>query len=546
MNSRNSPRDRSRGAFGNATSLSRANTSSDRPMNRTVAPTLIVSLCTVLLLCGGAARAREEPLRFVHTLQRTGYGDMAVQYLDLLAKRPDLPPEIRDVWDLEMSKSLKAAAADAFDARDRERLIDESQKHLAKFLKEKPGHPAAANALAEWGDFLLRQSQELIHAAKVFEGKNAAQHEKMLADVRACLAEAREKFQQAAARFQARIQRLPHPSGPVGRRTERPELAEARQEAETALLDAEFQLAWIDYCMAQAYPAKSPERTTALRKAATEFDDVFQQNRTGAGQTVGLYAHLWHGKTAEELGDDQLALDIYDEVLAGAPDPADRTAATGLEPLFAQTQYFRLLIVAKQNPQQFLSEAKAWLEQYRRLRQTDGYQGVALELAKAKLAAADKANGPEKTKRTSEALQILIEMAKTRSQYQGEAILLRRQVLKAAGRSDLDIHTFEEAVALADAAMAASQWDRARDAYTNALDIAREQKRNDPAAVKAVQEALARARYNIACDLFRKGKLNECMDSLSLIVFEDPQKKTVRQQTAPLRPKRRRWRSRRR
>ena len=430
-----------------------------------------------------------------------------------------------------MSKSLKAAAAEAFDARDRERLIDESQKHLAKFLKEKPGHPTAANALAEWGDFLLRQSQELIHAAKAFEGKNRAQHEKMLADARAGLAEARQKFEQAAVRFQARIKRLPHPPGPAGRRTERPELAEARQEAETALLDAEFQLAWIDYCMAQAYPAKSPERTTALRKAATEFDDVFQQNRTGAGQTVGLYAHLWHGKTAEELGDDQLALDIYDEVLAGAPDPADRTAATGLEPLFAQTQYFRLLIVAKQNPQQFLSEAKAWLEQYRRLRQTDGYQGVALELAKAKLAAADKAAGPEKTKRTSEALQILIEMAKTRSQYQGEAILLRRQVLKAAGRSDLDIHTFEEAVALADAAMAASQWDRARDAYSNALDIAREQKRNDPAAVKAVQEALARARYNIACDLFRKGKLNECMDAVSLIVFEDPQKKTVRQQS---------------
>ena len=332
--------------------------------------------------------------------------------------------------------------------------------------------------------------------------------------------------------MQARIKRLPPRLGPGGRRTERPEIVEARREADAALQDAEFQLAWIDYCTAQAYPAKSPERTAALQKAGKGFDDVFQQNRTGAGQTVGLYAHLWHGKAAEELGDDQLALDIYDEVLAGAPDPAERTAATGLEPLFAQTQHFRLLIVAKQNPQQFLSEAKAWLEQYRRLRQTDGYQGVAFELAKAKLAAAEKAAGLEKTKRTSEALQILVEMAKTRSQYQGEAILLRREVLKAAGRSDLDIHTFEEAVALADAAMAASQWDRARDAYVNALDIAREQKRNDPAAVKAVQEALARARYNIACDLFRKGKLNECIDSVNLVIFADPRKKTVRQQSA--------------
>ena len=38
----------------------------------------------------GAATAREEPLRFIHVLQRTGYGDMAAEYLNLLAKRPDL------------------------------------------------------------------------------------------------------------------------------------------------------------------------------------------------------------------------------------------------------------------------------------------------------------------------------------------------------------------------------------------------------------------------------------------------------------------------
>ena len=101
--------------------------------------------------------------------------------------------------------------------------------------------------------------------------------------------------------------------------------------------------------------------------------------------------------------------------------------------------------------------------------------------------------------------------------------------MKATGRTDADVHTFDEAVTLADAAMAASQWDRARDGYLKALDVAREQKRNDPAAVKAVQEALARARYNLACDLFRMGKLSECMDSVSDIVFEDAEKKTVRE-----------------
>ncbi len=500
-------------------------------MKKPLAPTLMILLSAAAAICGGGAWAREEPLRFVHALQRGGYGDMAAEYLDLLAKRPALPAEIREVWDLEMSKSLRAAAADAFDVRERERLMAESHRHLAKFLKEKPKHPAAANALAEWGDFLLKQAQELIHSAAALKGKNAPEREKMLTDARTSLAEAREKFQRAAVRFRARLKQLAPRTKPSSRRVERAEVVEARQEAEAALRDAEFQLAWIDYCTAQTYAAKSAEQTAALHKAAQAFDDIFQQNRTGGGQTAGLYAHLWHGKTAEELGDDQLAVDIYDEVLASAPDPTDRTAPTGLEPLFAQTQYFRLLVVAKQNPQQFQSEAKTWLEQYRRLRQTDGYQGVALELAKAKLAAADKASGIERSRRTSEALQILIEMEKIHSPYQRDAIVLRLDLLKAEGRSDVDVHTFDEAVALADAAMTASQWVRARDAYLKALEIARQQRRNEPTAIKAVEEALARARYNLACDLFQQGKLSECIDAVGAIVFADPQKKIVRKES---------------
>ncbi len=133
-----------------------------------------------------------------------------------------------------------------------------------------------------------------------------------------------------------------------------------------------------------------------MKKAAKAFDDIFQRNRaSAAGLTyVGLKAHLWHGKTAEELGDLQLALDIYDEVLANAPDPGEKGAASGLEPLFAQVEYFRLLILAQQKPQEFLSEATSWLQYYRRLRQTDGYQAIALELAKATFALADRRHRP--------------------------------------------------------------------------------------------------------------------------------------------------------
>ncbi len=131
------------------------------------------------------APAAERPLDFIHVLQKNGYGDMAVQYLEILAKRPDLPPEVRNVWDLEMSKSLRAEAATAFDAKDHDRLMAESQRYLAKFIREKPDNPATATATVAWGESLGKLAIERIAAAKALAGKDKGQQQKILAEARA-------------------------------------------------------------------------------------------------------------------------------------------------------------------------------------------------------------------------------------------------------------------------------------------------------------------------------------------------------------------------
>ncbi len=377
-------------------------------------------------LSAGTASAGEEPLRFLQVLRENGYGDMAVEYLKILDKRPDLPQEVRGVWDLEMSKSLLAAADDAFDVRDYGRLTEESQKYLAKFIREKPDHPAVAAAITSWGEFLGQQAINRLGAAKSIAGKDKVQYEKLLGDAREDLILARKKFVQSRQYLQKQLAALPPPPKLTTRRTQRGKAAEARAEVEANLLEARFQIAMADYYLAQTYPdPKSKERVETLHRAAKGFDDIFQQDRTsGAMLTLlGLRAHLWHGKTAEELGDLRLATDIYDEVLVGAVEPGQRRAATGLEPLFAQVEYFRMLILAKQKPDRFLAEATAWLEQNnRRLRQTDGYQGVALEAARAIYAKAQKAAGAKKIKGVSEALRILIEMSRIRSRHQQDAL----------------------------------------------------------------------------------------------------------------------------
>ena len=493
---------------------------------------LLAVIFLPLFLFAATASADEEPLRFLKVLRDNGYGDMAVEYLRILDKRPDLPKEVRDVWDLEMSKSMTAAAAVAYDNRERERLTAESQKYLAKFIREKPDNPAVASAMTSWGEFLGQRALALLGSAKSAAGKDKPQAEKYLAEARDDLKQAREKFIQARQKFEKQLSALPPPPKLATQRAPHGKLARQRADLQDDLLETRFQTAMADYYLAQTYSdQKAPERLAAPPSGGEgirrHLSRATQQRRNALARRAPR--HLWHGKTAEELGDLRLAADIYDEVLVNAAAPGDRQAATGLEPLFAQVEYFRLLIVKKQKPDQFLPQAKTWLEQNRRrLRQTEGYQGVALEVAKDIFQNAQKATGAEKAKGLSEALRILTEMSKTRSPYQQEAILLRRDLLLASGKSDLDIGSFEEAVALGDAAADAAQWERAKKLYTQALDIAQQTKFKDPPRIAAVGEALAGTELMLARELFNQGKLEACIEAVGRIVYKDRDRKVVR------------------
>lgn len=474
-----------------------------------------LTIVLTLAILGGIDRpslASDEDLQFLHAMQQNGYGDMAVEQLKTLKAESKLPPELKDTWDLEMSKSLKAAASTAFDAKEHDALIEESQTYLKKFIKEKPDHPDATVAMATWGDFLMKQSLDSLQLAKAVEGKDKAKHAKLLADARKGLKDAQNTFQEVEKKFKARLAELPAAPKKAGRRAR---ANDPREQAATNLQEARFQLALLDYYLAQTYTdPKSPERTAALTKAAKTLDEIYQPNRQNL---TGLLAHMWHGKTVEELGDLQTATDIYDEVLAGAPDPNERSATSGLEPLFTQVEYFRLKILAKQKPQQFLPEALGYLKEFQRFRNTEGYQGIVLDTARALLAAADKASGAEKTKMMGTLQQIVVDGSKVRSQYQRDLYEMRSNLLKGVGRN-LEIKTFDDGVAAGDAALQSSEWQQAVTSYGKALEIAQKTNLKNPVKIGEVREAIGRAQFMIAAELFDKGKLNECIELVNKIV----------------------------
>src|SRR6516164_2225877 len=105
---------------------------------------LAVALVFSSLCC--SAMAEDRDLAFVHALQSRHYGDTAVEFLQAAKSSPDASAEIRDLWDLEMSKSLREQAQAISDFQARDKLLKDAQSYLNVFAKEKPNHPEALQA----------------------------------------------------------------------------------------------------------------------------------------------------------------------------------------------------------------------------------------------------------------------------------------------------------------------------------------------------------------------------------------------------------------
>lgn len=496
----------------------------------------LAAFCAILALGShSTSLGAEQTLAFVRGLQEKGYSDVSVEYLKWLRKQPSMPAEIADVFDLEMSRSLRGAANTAFNAEEAQQMTVEAQKYLDKFLKEKPNHPDAVAAMVSWGTFSVDQALQLIRASQGVADK--AQRAKQLDEARKLLEEARPRYQNAILKYQERVAKevasVAQPSKPVrgtrSRIESRAEKESAKRRARIELdwLDARFRLGLIDYYVGQTFTdPKSPERIKSLKAAAEVFDDIYQANRVnpqGQVSIIGLSCHMWHGKTMEDLGDLQTAEDIYDEVLANA-DPSSAQAQANLEPLFAQVAYFRMAIFKRKNkPDEFVDEARLWLQQYRTFARYDGYQGIVLETARSMLDLAEKSPSSEKTKLTAEARELLSRNSKFASQYQQSIIMLARQGSKTAVTDPQEIKVFDEAVALGNESAKLQKWTDAITYYDRAVALSKEPgpRMPKPERVTEVQGEIVKCRYMQSWDLFSKDKYQESLDLAGQIVRDD-------------------------
>jgi cellulose synthase operon protein C len=476
----------------------------------------------VFLLFPPSAPAQDPTLAYIHALQEQGYGDVAVDYLKTLQQGETMPSSLGDIWDLEMSRSLNAAARDAaYTSEDADKLSYQAQEFLSKFLQDHPDHPEALAALGTWGNFSRDRGLKYIRQAG--ETSNEKQKAKLYNDAREALQDARVKYKDALEKLQTRLATMPasKKTKPKTDKKSDPEPSPRDKLLET-IESIHFQDALLSYYLAQTYPnPKDAARLGELRQAAKAFDDIFQRHRLEQSN-LSLLCHMWEGKCREELGDLETALDIYDEVLAR---PLDLSATAAqrdvkLESLIAQVEQLRLRIVKKKSFIEYVSEATEWMKVYRKLNMTEGYQGLAMDLVENLLAQSMLVKTTrEKNKHIADAMDVARDMMKIRGPYQKDFVLLYRKFAKSGGGTS-EAKTLEEAVALAETAATAGQWEDAEANYAKALQFAEKTKPGGADRTAALREGLANAVFQQAREMIAAGKLEEAITAAGKVLDE--------------------------
>lgn len=463
-----------------------------------------------VLAIGGPARAEDRDLAFIHAMQGHKYGDTAAEFLESVKDNP----AVKDVWDLEMSKSLRIEAMTSSDPAVKETLLKRAQQFLDKFAQDKPNHPEAIQAKLANAGMVMDQGGEALVLARLT--KDSAEKKAKLVESRKYFEQARPMLESAVKSLRERLTKLgPAPRAQNPNKAERDKIAE-HLAVEANLIQARGWLSLIDYNIAQTYTAKEEDgkRRQALNKAAAALDEIYQEYRgedpnLPTGQ-FAIAAHSWTGKVDEELGAYEDAKAVYDEVLENfqdlkeskaSPFPIEATQRgqphyqkTSIDDILARTKHFSLLLLARRQSQgkEYLAEARDFVEneEYKKnLKNEWGYQAAAFELAKHLVSAAEKESKPaEKSKLSREALKIITDLAAMRGEFQREAIELRNSLGSSGAENVVNV---DEALQLADIAIDKKQWDDATKWLKKSQEIEEAKPKKDPAVISSIQERLA-------------------------------------------------------
>ncbi len=449
----------------------------------------VVILCLVFTAAG--LRADERYLDFIAALQDQGYHDLAIEYIQGIRARPEVPEDVRALADYLIGKSAVAEAETRTDLSRRDDELREARRFFEKFLREHPQHEQAPEAHMELAQILVERGRVAVLRAD--DPANQGRRSELRQDARGLFEEARKSFTEAAARFEKDFKAFPAFIPDTEKRNR-----EAKRAAQIHWMQAQLHLGLVEYERAQTFDKGSEGFQKTLREAIGLFESVHERYRSWL---AGLYARMWQGKCYEEMGELGKAEGFYKELL----EHEDKDAV--LQALQRQVQFFRIIVLNKRGDYLLAADAaKKWLQEHAAQRRSEMGLGVQFEQGRALIqqAIAKDENAPERARLLDQAMDALGQVARYETLYKQQAIVLEQKVRGLAGA--VGSPNFDRALALGEAAKDARNWPEAAKQYAAAL--AQAKPGADPEQLAYVRYVLGYARLQMR-DFYEAAVLGE-------------------------------------
>ncbi len=397
---------------------------------------MIASVVVAMTLTGGtAARGEERYIDFIGGLRERQFFDTAIEYIDSIRQRSDLPAEVREVLDLERGMTLQQKGAASRVPEDREQALSEAETSLRKFIGEHGQHAQAALANSMLGELLFERARSLMWKAS--ETEEAGKKLELQQSARTLVDQAKVIYQTAQDQYKAIYDAFPK----FIDEQKDEEVFQRRLEAEAKYLRAWFNLVRCTYERGQTFEKGTEERKQTLIQAAELFEKIHTSRRTNQ---IGLHARLMMGKCFQEQDDIGRALGIYNEMLGH---PSENSSVLVLKGI---AQHYRLICLndpQKNDHALVIQEATVWLQGNKQLATTQSGLGILWEraIAAEKLGANRELPEKEKEAILRSAMDDAIQVGKYPGPYKETAAAMGRRLKLVLGEKDREPRDFATA-----------------------------------------------------------------------------------------------------
>src|SRR5262245_161536 len=246
-----------------------------------------------LIVALAAAASGSEPAQgFLNGLRERQYFDLAIEYLDSIAKSPALSAEFKKTLNYERGVTLVQGARLQRDPALRETQLDEGQKALQQFIKDEPYHMLTIAARSQLGSVLVERGRARVERANKATGTEKANLNRQ---ARGLYDEASKTFASLVTELKEKLKTYP---AALDEKKEAKRIEE-RDRYRQDYLQSQLLVAATREEMADTMEAGSKDWTATLAAAADEYKKVYENYRT---RVAGLYARMYQGRCFDKLG----------------------------------------------------------------------------------------------------------------------------------------------------------------------------------------------------------------------------------------------------